>query len=80
MTGSKPSLDLYLIVSFPCCTESVADRFFQSSDDIVYEQDINTDPASIKPWLNYINHKFQYGSLLEQAFVSRPCPVRKETG
>ncbi|KAL8925766.1 MAG: hypothetical protein Q9208_003263 [Pyrenodesmia sp. 3 TL-2023] len=55
---AKPNMDFYLI----------------SSDDIVYEQDIIRDPASTKPWLNYINYKFQYGSLLERAFVlERAC-------
>ncbi|KAI4097046.1 MAG: hypothetical protein LQ339_006840 [Xanthoria mediterranea] len=45
-----------------------------SSDDIVYEQDIIRDPASIKPWLTYIDYKFQYGSSLERAFVlERAC-------
>ncbi|KAI4123287.1 MAG: hypothetical protein LQ338_005336 [Usnochroma carphineum] len=57
-TGAKANLDLYLI----------------SSDDIVYEQDIIRDPTSIKPWLAYIDYKFQYGSLLERAFVlERAC-------
>ena len=41
----------------------------QSSDDVVYEQDILRDPGSIKPWLIYIDYKHQYGTLLEQAFV-----------
>ncbi|KAI4186419.1 MAG: hypothetical protein L6R41_003497 [Letrouitia leprolyta] len=50
----KPDLGLFLI---------------QSSDDIVYEQDILRDPASIKPWLTYIDHKYQYGTLLERAFI-----------
>lgn len=57
-TSAKPDLSLYLI----------------SPDDIVYEQDIIRDPASIKPWLTYIDHKYQYGSLLERAFVlERAC-------
>ncbi|KAL8938086.1 MAG: hypothetical protein Q9216_004084 [Gyalolechia sp. 2 TL-2023] len=56
--SAKPDLDLYLI----------------SSDDIVYEQDIIRDPASIKPWLSYIDYKYQYGILLERAFVlERAC-------
>ncbi|KAL8719312.1 MAG: hypothetical protein Q9225_003676 [Loekoesia sp. 1 TL-2023] len=56
--SAKPDLGLYLI----------------SSDDIVYEQDIIRDPASIKPWLTYIDYKFQYGTLLERAFVlERAC-------
>ncbi|KAI4289690.1 MAG: hypothetical protein L6R35_001040 [Caloplaca aegaea] len=56
--SAKPTLELYLI----------------SSDDIIYEQDIIRDPASIKPWLTYIDYKYQYGSLLERAFVlERAC-------
>ncbi|KAI4170761.1 MAG: hypothetical protein LQ343_004723 [Gyalolechia ehrenbergii] len=56
--SAKPELSLYLI----------------SSDDIVYEQDIIRDPASIKPWLTYIDHKYHYGTLLERAFVlERAC-------
>lgn len=35
----------------------------------MYEQDIIRDPASIKPWLTYIDYKFQYGTPLERAFV-----------
>ena len=45
-----------------------------SADDVVYEQDILRDPDSIKPWLVYIDHKHQSGSLLEQVFVlDRAC-------
>lgn len=46
-----------------------ADGNMQSSDDAIYEQDILRDPASVKPWLIYIDYKHQHGSLLEQAFV-----------
>ena len=42
----------------------------QSADDIVHEQDILRDPASIKPWLSYIDYKHQHGTLLELSFVS----------
>ena len=41
----------------------------QSSDDIIHEQDILRDPASVKPWLIYVDYKHQHGTLLEQAFV-----------
>ena len=41
----------------------------QSTDDIVYEQDILRDPANIKSWLGYIDYKHQHGTLLERAFV-----------
>lgn len=43
--------------------------YMQSSDDVIYEQDILRDPGSIKPWLIYIDYKHQHGTLLEQAFV-----------
>ena len=46
-----------------------ADVGIQSSDDIIYEQDILRDPASVKPWLIYVDYKHQHGTLLEQAFV-----------
>lgn len=46
----------------------------QSNEDSVYEQDILRDPASIKPWLAYIDFKVRHGSLHEQAFVmGRAC-------
>lgn len=46
----------------------------QSEEDTIYEQDILRDPGSIKPWLVYIEFKFQHGSLHEQAYVlERAC-------
>jgi pre-mRNA-splicing factor SYF1 len=45
-----------------------------SNEDSVYEQDILRDPASIKPWLAYIDFKSRHGTLVEQAFVmERAC-------
>lgn len=46
-----------------------------SFDDVIYEQDILRDPASVKSWLRYVDYKQQHGtSLLEQAFVlERAC-------
>ncbi|CAH0054213.1 unnamed protein product [Clonostachys solani] len=45
-----------------------------SNEDSIYEQDILREPASIKPWLAYIEFKNKYGSPLEQAFVmERAC-------
>ncbi|KFH42325.1 Pre-mRNA-splicing factor-like protein [Hapsidospora chrysogenum ATCC 11550] len=45
-----------------------------ANEDSVYEQDILRDPASIKPWLAYIDFKSRHGSTLEQAFVmERAC-------
>lgn len=47
---------------------------FQSNEDSVYEQDIIREPASIKPWLAYIQFKSRHGTILEQAFVmERAC-------
>ncbi|KAL9122696.1 MAG: hypothetical protein Q9187_000752 [Circinaria calcarea] len=55
---AKRDLSLYLI----------------SSDDVVYEQDILRDPASVKPWSAYVDFKHQHGTLLEKAFVlERAC-------
>lgn len=66
--NSDPSL--YLIVSvFNIALPSCSNRTMQSADDVVYEQDILRDPGSIKPWLIYIDYKYQHGTLLEQAFV-----------
>jgi pre-mRNA-splicing factor SYF1 len=40
----------------------------------VYEQDILREPASVKPWLAYIEFKTRHGSILEQAYVmERAC-------
>ncbi|KAI9724138.1 MAG: pre-mRNA-splicing factor syf1 [Candelaria pacifica] len=50
------------------------DLYLISEDDTIYEQDILRDPASIKPWLAYIEIKIRHGSLREQAFVmERAC-------
>lgn len=72
--SSDPSL--YLIVSRQNSKSpiTVTDTHIQSSDDVVYEQDIIRDPGSIKPWLIYTDYKHQHGTLLEQAFVlERAC-------
>ena len=53
-----------------------ANRDIQSSDDVVYEQDILRDPGSIKPWLVYLDYKHQHGTLLEQAFVRLSVPLK----
>ena len=45
-----------------------------SNEDSVYEQDIIREPASIKPWLAYIQFKSRHGTILEQAYVmERAC-------
>lgn len=50
------------------------DFYLISDNDIVYEQDVIRNPRVTKPWLEYINYKRQFGSLLEQAFVyERAC-------
>ncbi|PQE13744.1 hypothetical protein CJF31_00005238 [Rutstroemia sp. NJR-2017a BVV2] len=50
------------------------DLYLISEEDTIYEQDILRDPGSTKPWLAYIEFKFQHGTLLEQAFVlERAC-------
>ncbi|KAH8794978.1 hypothetical protein F5882DRAFT_39987 [Hyaloscypha sp. PMI_1271] len=51
-----------------------ADLYLISEEDTIYEQDILRDPGTTKPWLAYINFKFQHGTLQEQAFVlERAC-------
>jgi len=48
--------------------------FLVAENDIIYEQDISRNPGHLKPWLEYINYKRQYGTLVEQAFVlERAC-------
>ncbi|KAK4204947.1 putative Pre-mRNA-splicing factor SYF1 [Triangularia verruculosa] len=45
-----------------------------SDDDYPYEQDIQRNPGSTKPWLAYIDYKSQHGTLREQAYVmERAC-------
>ncbi|KAI9800299.1 MAG: pre-mRNA-splicing factor syf1 [Piccolia ochrophora] len=53
---------------------SKPDLYLISDEDTIYEQDILRNPASVKPWLAYVDYKFQYGSLLERAYVlERAC-------
>ncbi|KAK1834158.1 Pre-mRNA-splicing factor syf1 [Podospora conica] len=45
-----------------------------TEDDFPYEQDIQRNPGSTKPWLAYIEYKLQHGTVREQAFVmERAC-------
>ncbi|KAK4176988.1 putative Pre-mRNA-splicing factor SYF1 [Triangularia setosa] len=45
-----------------------------SDDDYPYEQDIQRNPGSTKPWLAYIDYKILHGTLREQAYVmERAC-------
>lgn len=50
------------------------DLSFVSDDDFVYEQDIQRDFGSTKPWLAYLEFKIQHGTIQEQAYVlERAC-------
>lgn len=50
--------------------------FLISSDDILYEQDIERNPEDLKAWLAYIDAKLRNGTLREQAFVlERACTL-----
>ena len=74
---SRAVADLYLIVSWTTpqlwSLRAEADSL-QSEEDTIYEQDILRDAGSTKPWLAYIEFKFQHGSMHEQAFVlERAC-------
>ncbi|KAG9257562.1 uncharacterized protein F5Z01DRAFT_671157 [Emericellopsis atlantica] len=54
--------------------ERKPDLSLVTNEDSVYEQDILREPASIKPWLAYIDFKLRHGTILEQAFVmERAC-------
>ncbi|KAF4591501.1 Pre-mRNA-splicing factor SYF1 [Ophiocordyceps camponoti-floridani] len=45
-----------------------------SSDDAAYEQDILRDPASVKPWLAYIEFKSRHGSVSQlNVVMARAC-------
>nr|XP_023907886.1 pre-mRNA-splicing factor syf1-like [Quercus suber]POF16319.1 pre-mrna-splicing factor syf1 [Quercus suber] len=48
--------------------------FLIAQTDEIYENDILRAPGSLKPWLDYVTFKTQYGSFTEQAFVlERAC-------
>ncbi|KAL8800651.1 MAG: hypothetical protein Q9182_005021 [Xanthomendoza sp. 2 TL-2023] len=69
----RPMTEIKMAMSGPGARSDLGLNLI-SSDDIVYEQDVIRDPASIKSWLTYIDYKFQYGSPLERAFVlERAC-------
>ncbi|KAL5385715.1 pre-mRNA-splicing factor syf1 [Paraphaeosphaeria sporulosa] len=54
--------------------ERSSDLFLINDQDVAYEQDIQRNPGSVKPWLDYYGFKKSRGSLLEQAFVlERAC-------
>ncbi|KAK0627696.1 hypothetical protein B0T14DRAFT_423997 [Immersiella caudata] len=45
-----------------------------TEEDFPYEQDIQRNPGSTKPWLAYIEYKLQHGTVREQAFImERAC-------
>jgi pre-mRNA-splicing factor SYF1 len=74
-SGRQP--DLALVVRFELHSWwriGLADTPSQSEDDFPYEQDIQRNPGSTKPWLAYIEYKLQHGTVREQAFVmERAC-------
>lgn len=42
--------------------------------DVAYEQDIYRNQGTTRPWLSYIRHKMQHGTVQEQAYVmERAC-------
>jgi len=49
--------------------ERPSDMHLISDQDVAYEQDIQRNPGSVKPWLDYVAFKKSRGSLLEQTFV-----------
>ena len=55
-------------------TSSSSQLFLIGQNDEIYELDILRDPGNIKAWMNYIQFKRQYGTLLEQSFIlERAC-------
>ncbi|KAK5657718.1 hypothetical protein OQA88_2790 [Cercophora sp. LCS_1] len=45
-----------------------------TEEDFPYDQDIQRNPGSTKPWLAYIEYKLQHGTVREQAYVmERAC-------
>ncbi|CAL3962635.1 unnamed protein product [Diplocarpon coronariae] len=71
--------ELLPIMAAPSISKSklgraAADLYLISEEDTIYEQDVLRDPGSTKPWLAYIEFKFQHGTIQEQAFVlERAC-------
>ena len=49
--------------------ERPQDLFLIHDQDVAYEQDIQRNAGSVKPWLDYYSFKRSRGSILEQAFV-----------
>ena len=50
------------------------DVHFVTDEDSIYEQDIQRNPTSIRPWLAYADFKLRHGTVHEQAFVlERAC-------
>ncbi|KAF9694358.1 hypothetical protein EKO04_007566 [Ascochyta lentis] len=45
------------------------DLFLITDQDVAYEQDIQRNPGSVKPWLDYFAFKRSRATVLEQAFV-----------
>jgi pre-mRNA-splicing factor SYF1 len=54
--------------------EQRPDFYLIANEDSLYESDILRNPASVRPWLTYIDYKMRNGTLHEQAFVmERAC-------
>ncbi|RVX75071.1 Pre-mRNA-splicing factor syf1 [Exophiala mesophila] len=50
------------------------DFYLISNEDVIYEQDILRNTASVRPWLNYIDYKTRNGTIHERAFImERAC-------
>ncbi|KAI9725237.1 MAG: pre-mRNA-splicing factor syf1 [Chrysothrix sp. TS-e1954] len=53
-----------------------SDLYLIADNDVVYEQDVLKNPGSLKPWLEYVAYKRQYGTFLERSFVlERACSL-----
>jgi pre-mRNA-splicing factor SYF1 len=49
--------------------ERASDLHLITDQDVAYEQDIQRNPGSVKPWLDYVRFKKSRGSIVEQAYV-----------
>src|SRR6187549_2123216 len=51
-----------------------SDVHLVTDEDSIYEQDIQRNPTSVGPWLEYADFKLRHGTIHEQAFVlERAC-------
>lgn len=75
--GRQPDMAL-VVWFFPTSSELYSrhdpNENLQTEEDFPYEQDVQRNPGSTKPWLAYIEYKLQHGTIREQAFVmERAC-------